>query len=163
MRRFEAVVLPVGVKAALSPTSNRRLHPLRVIIASPDTKKRLTRYTKRLLRRPRTSVTQLYSSLPTSEVTLNGYYGLSSSTVLRGLCLNASSSVRAKLSCDFVSAEGPLSCLGGDASREAEAGGSLAAQTCLQSARRAACFKSRQRLPPRPVFVVKKTRPVSAP
>ena len=56
---------------------------------------------------------------------------------------------------------GGFSCLGGEASREAEAGGSLAAQTCLQSARRAACFKSRQRLPPRPVFVVKKP-PASA-
>ena len=98
--------------------------PLRVIIASPDTKKRLTRYTKRLLRRPRTSVTQLYSSLPTSEATLNGYYGLSSSTVLRGLCLNASSSVRAKLSCDFVSRFRRVFGSGRGASREAEAGGS---------------------------------------
>ena len=57
---------------------------------------------------------------------------------------------------------GGFSCLGGEASREAEAGGSRAAQTGLQSARRAACFKSRQRLPPRPVFVVKKTRPSAA-
>ncbi len=160
-------LLPAGLRPRPRPRQVA-LQPLRVIIAPPDTKAAL-RPTRNACcaghEKQWFNFTHLCQLAKLRWMCTEPFALQSRSSALRCFrlcvsmlrfpCLKASSLVRAKRSCNFVSAEGPFSCLGGEASREAEAGGSLAAQTCLQSARRAACFKSRQRLPPRPVFVVK--------